>query len=680
MKSGISSSFSRSFPVQGLGMAMLLIVIVLFLRRSAFFAEQAELPFYDLTTRLVWPWKSGHPGIALVTIQDQSLGWPLSDEILAAALERLLAAEPAVIGIDLLRDKYLDGPGSHGAERLERAGMDDRVVWVEVEASADDSGIPPPPFITALQDEALKIRKVTSATFPTDGEQRLIVRRGKVASWENDSQRFSLSAMLAWRYVENKSSASSEVALQRLFGEIGTLSCTAGGYWLKDSSGECTIGGEFLLKPISDAARRFRDISFREVVADPRDILTTEFPVFSLSEIMDDTTDPAWIRQALGGKIVLLGTHDYKTAKDEIAVVGDPTLRGLKLHALTTAQILRELAGEKPIRVLPDKWEDGIVWISGLLALAVLALPRVPLPVKGVVAVLFVPALVFATGLMALKSGIWLPTAAPVLAGSATGIGGLILLWRKTSAERRIYLKVMNSHLGPEVTARVLARNDLMVAGMEKPPETFEASALFGDLLGYSAASQYFEENHTPGEFFAWLNGFLGPAAEITGKHGGFVKQFAGDGIYLIFGFPPASGGGHAQRAVDFANELACLIPNLNRDLAPGLPHYHVRIGIYTGNIHASSVGGTRHRDFSFLGPTINKAARLESIDKERFDPVRHPVRILISHQTRRQLNDPDLAVPYREGLVMIDKRLPPEPVWEIFPESLPQVADSGPS
>lgn len=348
-------------------------------------------------------------------------------------------------------------------------------------------------------------------------------------------------------------------------------------------------------------------------------------------------------------------------------------LRGLKLHALATAQLLRELDGEPPVRVLPDSWEDAVVFLSCLLALAILTLPRVPLAGKGVAVVSLVPLLLFASGLVALKSGVWLPVAAPMLAGTASGIGGLILRWRISSRERNAYLRVMNSHLGPQVAARVLARNEMMAAGMKKAPETFEATALFGDLRGYSEASQYFQENATPGEFFAWLNGYLCPAVEIIGKHGGFIKQFVGDGIYVIFGFPPETGVGHAQRAVDCARELSQLIPGLNQGLPAGVPKYYVRIGIYTGEIHASSVGGTRQADYSFLGPTINKASRLESIDKDCFDQDRHPVRILVSSNTRAALDDPSQAVAYGEGPIIIDKRLPPEHVWEIFPETSSQ-------
>lgn len=680
MKQHLPIRLFRHLPVQGFCLTLLVVVATCWVRRSETFSENLELPLYDLATRLTWPWKAGHPDIVLVSIQDDSLGWPLNDETLADALETIVKAEPSIVGIDLIRDKYVPDENQIGAARLKGIGTDDRLVWIEVEPHVDEKGrllvTAPPPFITRLADEHEKSKKSASATFPADGRQHLTVRRGRIALWIGDSIRFSLASQLAKQHAEKGSPGNADKFLDRLVNEIGSVPCSAGGYWLTDSNGTCANGCEFLLKPVPSAADIFRDRSLNDTASRQMDSSSMQIPVYSLADILGQKKFPDLIRQALNGKIVIFGTTDLRTSgKDEITVVGDPALRGLKLHALATAQLLRELGGEAPIRFFSDRSEDGFVLLASLMALLILGLPSITPMAKGIGVVIVLPLAILAAALVLLKSGIWLPSGAPIFAGTTTGLGGLMLLWRKSSKERTMYLKVMTAHLGPEVTARVLARNDLLTAGMERPPETFEATAFFGDLRSYSSASQYFQENHPTAAFFSWLNGILRPAVEITGRHGGFVKQFAGDGIFVIFGFPPETGGAHAQRAVDCARDLAALVPVLNRDLPATFPSYHLRIGIYTGNIHASSVGGGRHTDYSFLGPTTNKAARLESLDKDRFDHARHPVRILISDNTRRQLDDPSVAKPYRDGPVQIDKTLPHEQVWEILSEAKPDPA-----
>jgi adenylate cyclase len=658
MKNKITNCFSKSILLQGCLLAVILIFLTCWGRRTTFFAQQIELHIYDLTTRLSWPWKAGHPpDIVVVAIREPTNpDWPLHDEVLATALEKMLAAGAEAIGIDLIRDVPVGG-SDEGTKHLGDVGIDERLIWVEADATDTASGWATPPFIAGLGNESEKIDRLALGSFPTDGGADFMVRRGTIAIWPGDLPRFSLSAQLAWRYLKE----SIPDVRERLLSKIGTLPDSAGGYWLKDSDGSRQNGNEFLLKPVKNPMNYFKDSSVRNPLRNP-----SEIPVIQLREILDEPIESGLLRKTLAGKIIVLGTDSTNLAKDEISVVGDSALRGLRLHALVTAQLLRELDGEAPINFLSDRSEDVVVGLSCLLALGMLALPRISPIIKGIGLVIGLPLVFLATGFFYLKSGTWVPVGAPMLAGSFTGIGGLMLLWRKTSSERTTYLKLMQSHLGPEVTARVLARNNLLLAGMEDLPETFEATAFFADLRGYSGASQFFEENYSADEFCLWLNGVLRPAVEITGRHGGFVKQFAGDGIFVMFGFPPESGSGHARRAVDCALELVTLLPELNRKLQPDLPPYYMRIGIYTGDIHASSVGGLRHTDYTFLGPTINKAARLESLDKDRFNHLRCPVRILISGNTHRQIPDSYAVTLYQGGPILVDKNLPHEEVWEV--------------
>jgi class 3 adenylate cyclase len=148
----------------------------------------------------------------------------------------------------------------------------------------------------------------------------------------------------------------------------------------------------------------------------------------------------------------------------------------------------------------------------------------------------------------------------------------------------------------------------------------------------------------------------------------------------VVFGFPVESGGDHARRAVACALELAALVPRLNEALPAEQPRYHMRVGIYTGEVHAHSVGSSRHADYCFLGPTINKAARLQALRKDTFNPEEHPVRILIGDKTRSLLPDPGVAVVFGDGPIEIDKRLAPELVWRVFPTEVVQEAGPGAS
>ncbi|MCW1925195.1 CHASE2 domain-containing protein [Luteolibacter arcticus] len=676
------SKFFRHPVAQTACLALIVAAATCGLRRTAWFSAHAELPAYDMVTRLTWPWKAGHPDVVLVCIRVEDKirsGWPLPDDALAETLTTLLSADPSLVCVDLIRDQEERGKDLSGGTRLREVGLDDRVIWMMGEKTPRLESFDPPKFMMELRKKDPWLRKVASSTFPDDETAGgIVIRRGGVLTWEDDGLigQYSLPALLSWRHVGGASVEGLERALADL--DSLWLSPSAGGYWLPDElSGKMEPLPDFLLKPVKAPASRFRETTVDGLAESGSD---DNIPVLALSDVLRRSDDPEALRRAFAGKIVLVGVDDKNLAADEMTVVGDVALRGLKVHALATAQLLRELEGEAPIRYWEDGKEDAVVWAASLLAALALALPRIGQVGRALVVLVAWPALMVAVGALALKEGLWLPIAAPWVAGTATGLGGMVLAWRTSVRERATYLRVMSSHLGPEVTARVLARNDLLIAGMSNPPESFVATAMFGDLRGYSAASQWFDERHQVEEFFTWLNNLLRPAVEITGRHGGFVKQFVGDEIYVVFGFPAESDGGHARRAVECALELAALVPRLNESLPEEQPRYHMRVGIYTGEVHASAVGGGRHADYSFLGPTINKAARLQALRKETFNPEEHPVRILIGDTTRSLLAEPGLAVAFGDGPVELDKRLPPERVWQVFPPDLLQEAGSGAS
>jgi len=682
MKSLKLSKLVRHPVIQTACLALIVAIATCQLRRTKWFSLHAELPAYDMVTRLTWPWKAGHPDLILVGVRKEFLtlsDWPLPDDTLADGLEALLSGNPSLVCVDMIRDQEKKGKDETGAERLRKAGLHDRVIWAMGEKTSRDEAFDPPAFMLDHRGKVPWLRKVASSTFPHDETSGgIVIRRGGIATWEKGRETYqnSIPALLSWRHAGGTPEEDKQ-ALKRLIA-LGSLSASAGGYWLPDQlSGRMEPRVEFLLKPVKAPVSCFRETSLDSLAGSGKG---GEIPVVALSEVLKRVDDREALRRAFSGKIVLLGVDDKDLAPDEFTVVGDVALRGIKAHALATAQLLRELEGEAPLRYWSDRKEDVAVWVAALLAVGAMSLPRIGQVGRAVLVLIVLPMLILAVGAMALKQGLWLPLAAPWVAGTGTGLGGMILAWRASVRERTTFLQVMSSHLGPEVTARVLARNDLLVAGMSSPPESFVATAMFGDLRGYSAASQWFDERQQVEEFFTWLNNLLRPAVEITGRHGGFVKQFVGDEIYVVFGFPVESDGDHARRAVACALELAALLPRLNEALPAEQPRYHMRIGIYTGEVHANAVGGSRHADYSFLGPTINKAARLQALRKDTFNPAEHPVRILIGDKTRSFLTDPGVAMPFGDGPVEIDKRLEPEFVWRVFPPDVVQDAGSGAS
>ncbi len=625
---------SRRRVLAGLALtAVLAILAGLGLRRSETFADRVELPLYDALTEALWPWQTGHPDVVLVTIQDASL-WPLDDTALADLLETIARGEPSVIAVDLIRDRHLpDDPASPGALRLSRLVLDSPNILM-ARGIPDESGADflPPPFLRDLADEESMLR-VGIAGFPVDGRGEKMIRRGLISI--DEGRWFSLPALAAYYHRLHVAPDEAESHVEKLQ-QLGGVGDFSGGYAKLPGGGD-----QFLLKPGPDLDRCFP-------------VLAAE----SLAMMNEDT-----LRRTFAGKLVFFGTHDASIAQDEKPVVGHPSLRGIKLLAVATAQLLREMEGREP----PVKWSGDLAEILLLILSALFSILlcwKAPGPLLLRTLVLFplLALLLLGSAAISLSRGFWLPVGAPLVSSLLAVGGGYSVMFAAERRDKGAIYKLLEKHLSEEVAARIWQNNEALLRGSPPPPEMFIGTALFADLKGYSGITREFEEQGRDRELINWLNRYLEAVVPAVKESGGFIQQFAGDGIFGIFGFPEVAGSGHAAQAVDCAKLIASVVEQLNRGMPAGLPPYLVRVGIYTGEILSGTVGDAHQMQLSFLGSTINKAARLESLRKGDHDTRQRPVRVLVSGPTRDAVDEP--LVPFGDGPQELDPKLPPEPVW----------------
>lgn len=600
-----------------------------FASRSKGFSERFELPLYDAVTQATWPWKTGHSDVCLVTVQDPTR-WPLSDESLAQLLDELVEAEASVIVVDLIRDHAIE-PGS---ARLERRVLENPGILMARGIPGDpDADFAPPPFTARLPDGQDSLT-VGLAGFPVDDRTGRI-RRGLISIEEG--RWFSLPALAAFHHRIHQDPEGAAAHVQTLE-SLATLSGNSAGY-----AGLGTAGDQFLLKlgPDSDSC----------------------LPLVSITET--HSMSPAARADFFGGKVVFIGTHDASIAQDEKHVVGNEKLRGVKLLALATAQLLREMeSGEPPVRWTSVGINHALNVLLSLLA--VVGCWRLPgRPVLR--SLLLFPLLALLTlGAMAwlLTQGIWMPAGAPLAGTLVSTLGGFAVVLAAERRRSRALYGVLEKNLSPQIARAVWENNRGVLAGGEPDSGAFVGTALFADLAAYSETTARFTDEGRPEALFDWLNRYLGSLVSAVQQSGGFVQQFAGDGVFVIFGFPPGGDDDHAERAVRFATELAVTVGQLNQDLPPDDPRYLARVGIYTGEIMTGHLGGGKQQTFNFLGSTINKASRLESIRKTEGIDDQRPVRVLVSESTHRATEAQFAYLPFGDGPCELDKRLPPEPVW----------------
>ena len=139
-----------------------------------------------------------------------------------------------------------------------------------------------------------------------------------------------------------------------------------------------------------------------------------------------------------------------------------------------------------------------------------------------------------------------------------------------------------------------------------------------------------------------WLNEYMDAMAQEVSRHGGVIRQYAGDSIVVIFGVPVARES-HEETCQDAVNAVECALAmegallELNRRWrAQNKPVTGMRVGILTGPVVAGTLGSADRSEYVTVGDTMNTASRLESFDKELFppDPDTKPCRILIGEST----------------------------------------------
>jgi class 3 adenylate cyclase len=155
-----------------------------------------------------------------------------------------------------------------------------------------------------------------------------------------------------------------------------------------------------------------------------------------------------------------------------------------------------------------------------------------------------------------------------------------------------------------------------------------EVSVLVGDLAGYTS----FAENRDPAEVAAMLRAYYEVATPLIARRfKGEVEKFAGDGIFATFnrrGDQPD----HARRALGAAAALQAEVARI-RNARPDWPG--LRVGVNSGPVVVSEMGGSGYVAYPAVGDTVNVAARLQAAA-----PVGG---VLVGERTRQLL---DFAAP----------------------------------
>ncbi len=147
----------------------------------------------------------------------------------------------------------------------------------------------------------------------------------------------------------------------------------------------------------------------------------------------------------------------------------------------------------------------------------------------------------------------------------------------------------------------------------------------FSDIKDFTQ----FTDASDPEDVTKLLNEYLGEMAQIIRSSGGTISQFAGDGIYTVFGAPASKG--------EKEDALACVRMAVNMQAKMEILQekwwnqgiqfpFKIRCGIHTGMANVGNYGSEGFMEYSAIGLNVNLASRLEQACQ--------PGEIYLSHAT----------------------------------------------
>ena len=189
-------------------------------------------------------------------------------------------------------------------------------------------------------------------------------------------------------------------------------------------------------------------------------------------------------------------------------------------------------------------------------------------------------------------------------------------------------LQVACSRLAPAgVVQRLVA--DGTTPSAEATAERKVATALFADLVGYTAMSERLE----PAVLARVLNGYFQRMSDAIHQHRGHVSTFLGDGILAYFGAIQPNPW-QCDDAVRAALAMRAALEAYNVELtAEGLPALALGVGIHRGPGLAGLIGARERMEYGFVGSTVNLAARVQGLTRV------HQVDILVTEALRAELD-----------------------------------------
>lgn len=173
----------------------------------------------------------------------------------------------------------------------------------------------------------------------------------------------------------------------------------------------------------------------------------------------------------------------------------------------------------------------------------------------------------------------------------------------------RIAVTLMETYMGGHTGQRIL--DGLIRRG---DGETIRAVLWFSDMRNFTGLSETLPADRT----LAMLNEYFDVLDQALRPRGGEILSFIGDGLLAIFPvvdamFLPQACSNAAAAASDALERMKDV--NARRQ-ARDEPEIRFGVGLHVGSFTYGNIGTEDRLDFTVIGPTVNRCARLEALSK----------------------------------------------------------------
>ena len=369
--------------------------------------EPIELSVYDQMVR--WrPEEQPDSRLLVVGITEADIQklnqWPISDRKIAEILQKLEKMQPALIGLDVLRDVTL---GDGRKELTKVLQKNDRIIGVclVTDGSPDNPGSPPPPgmpenrvgFADFGVDPGGILRRSLLFMKPPTIEGNSSV--DKHLCNDNSQVLYSFNLKLALHYLQG----------QKIYPKL-------------DESDQSLWLGKTKLKRLQSNDGGYTNVDARgyQILINYRSRLQVANQV-RITDVLEGKVNPHLVKD----KIVLIG-YTTETVKDLFYTPysgqkqKNQFMPGIVAHAQVVSQILSTVLDNRPMFWFWPEWAE-ILWISGWSIVGGTLASRIAHPAKlgGTFAAMLSGCCAISFGIFLL--GGWVPVAAPALALILTG-------------------------------------------------------------------------------------------------------------------------------------------------------------------------------------------------------------------------------------------------------------------